>query len=219
MLQHSNAVSVDALEQEQRRLARTIHDGPAQMLTNLALHSEILERLIGVDDKRALQEVREMRQEALRGAEEMREMIYDLVPPGLTQRDLADVMAEHTGRLSRRYGLSVDIDAVSGLAIDKADQATIFRVVQEALQNVLHHGNTPRAWLRIGTDGPDVVAEVTDQGSGFDPEEQARRQDGHLGIAGMRERAELAGGTLLVESRPGTGARVVLRLPGRAASR
>jgi two-component system sensor histidine kinase DegS len=213
MLQHSNALTVAALEQEQRRLARTIHDGPAQMLTNLALHSEIIERLIGVDDERAIQEVREMRQEALRGAEEMRQMINQFVPPGLLQRDLAEVLAEHAARLGQRYGLIVELDAASGLPLSDSDQATIFRIVQEALQNVLRHGNTRRAWVRMGTDGRDIVAEVADQGSGFDPADPALLQGGHLGITGMRERAELAGGSLQVESRPGTGTRVELRLP------
>ena len=213
MLQHSNATTVDALEQVQRRLARTIHDGPAQMLTNLALHGEIIERLIGVDDERAIQEVREMRQEALRGAEEMRQMIYQLAPPGLLQRDLMEVLAEHTARLGQRYGLIVELDLASGVALTDTDQATIFRVIQEALQNVLHHGNTRRAWVRLGVDGRDVVAEVADQGSGFDPDDPVLQHGGRLGIAGMRERAELAGGSLQLESSPGAGTRIVLRLP------
>jgi two-component system, NarL family, sensor histidine kinase DegS len=208
-------MTIAALEQEQRRLARIVHDGPAQMLTNLALHGEIIERLIGVDNARAIQELREMRQEALMAAEDIRQMIYQLVPPGLLQRDFADVLREHASRLQQRYALSVAIDVGLDLHADTSDQATIFRVVQEALQNVLRHGNSTAAWVRVMRDEGEIVAEVGDRGSGFEPTDQAVYDGRHLGIAGMHERAQLAGGTVHIDSRPGRGTRVVLRLPAR----
>lgn len=205
--------TIDALELEQRRLARVIHDGPAQLLTNLALHSEIIERLIGVDDARAIQEVREIRQEALLAAEDIRQMIYQLVPPGLTQRDLAAVLQEHGSRLQQRYGLAVVIDAPPDLDLPASEQVTVFRIIQEALQNVLRHSNALSAWVRVAREGQDLVAEVWDRGAGFDPSDHAVLDGLHLGIAGMRERAQLAGGTVLIVSGPATGTRVTLRLP------
>jgi two-component system, NarL family, sensor histidine kinase DegS len=204
---------IDALEEEQRRLARIVHDGPAQVLTNLALHSEIIERLIGVDDVRAAHEVREMRNDALAAAEEMRQMIYQLAPPGLLQRDLAEVLQEHADRLQQRYGMSVQLEVSPGLPIAKGDQITIFRVVQEALQNALRHSRSATTWVRLSRHGRDILAEVWDRGAGFDPDDSILRDGRHLGISGMRERAQLAGGALSVESKPGGGTHVTLRLP------
>ncbi|HEV7215281.1 MAG TPA: sensor histidine kinase [Chloroflexota bacterium] len=209
----SSGAASSALEQEQRRLAQVIHDGPAQVFANLALHSEIIERLIGVDNARAVQEVRELRDEALRAATELRQMIDQVAPPGLLRRGLAELLREHAERLERRYGLSVAIDTGDDLVMSDADRITIFRVIQEALQNVLRHSASRRAWVRVYRVARDLVAEVRDQGTGFQATEGTGQEGGHLGVAGMRERAQMAGGTLLIESSPGAGTRVVLRLP------
>lgn len=211
--QHAAATPTSILEQEQRRLAQAIHDGPAQILANLALHSEIIERLIGIDNVRAVQEVRELRDEALRAATELRHMIDQVAPPGLTRRDLVDLLREHANRLERRFGLVTDLVADGELAMSEADQVTVFRVIQEALQNVLRHSTSKRAWVRVQREGGDLVAEVRDEGTGFHPGDALGQEGGHLGIAGMRERALRAGGTLQIDSSPSAGTRVVLRLP------
>jgi signal transduction histidine kinase len=140
-------------------------------------------------------------------------MIYQLAPPGLLQRDLAEVLQEHADRHQQRYGMSVQLDVSPGLPIAKGDQITIFRVVQEALQNALRHSRSATTWVRLTRDGRDILAEVWDFGAGFDPEDPTLLDGRHLGIAGMRERAQLAGGTLAVESEPGAGTHVSLRLP------
>lgn len=211
--QQVGRVMISALEREQRRLAQTIHDGPAQIFANLALHSEIIERLIGVDNARAVQEVRELREEALRAATELRQMIDQVAPPGLLRRGLSALLREHADRLERRFGLAVDIDAGDDLAMTEADQVTVFRVVQEALQNVLRHSTSRRAWVQVHREDHDLVAEVRDEGTGFHPNDGTRQEGGHLGIVGMRERAQMAGGSLRIESAPTTGTRVTLRLP------
>ena len=207
------ATTTSALEQEQRRLAQAIHDGPAQIFANLALHSEIIERLIGVDNVRAIQEVRELRDEALRAATELRQMIDQVAPPGLVRRGLNDLLREHADRLQRRFGLRVDVTTGDDVAMTEADQVTVFRVIQEALQNVLRHSEARRAWVMVRREAHDLVVEVRDEGAGFRAKEAVEQGGGHLGIAGMRERAQLAGGTLLIESAPMAGTRVVLRLP------
>lgn len=213
--QNVGATPTSVLEQEQRRLAQAIHDGPAQILANLALHSEIVERLIGIDDVRAVQEVRELRDEALRAATELRQMIDQVAPPGLMRRDLIDLLREHANRLERRFGLVIDLLVDGELAMSEVDQVTVFRVIQEALQNVLRHSASRLAWVRVQRERGVLVAEVRDEGRGFHTSDVTGQEGGHFGIAGMRERALRAGGTLLIESSPSAGTRVVLRLPGR----
>ena len=209
----SDGVASSALEQEQRRLAQVIHDGPAQVFANLALHSEIIERLIGVDNARAVQEVRELRNEALRAASELRQLIDQVAPPGLLRRGLGELLREQAERLERRYGLAVGVDTGDDLVMSDADKITVFRVIQEALQNVLRHSGSRRAWVRVSRVERDLVAEVRDQGKGFQETGGPAQVGSHLGVAGMRERARLAGGTLLIESAPAAGTRVILRLP------
>jgi two-component system sensor histidine kinase DegS len=209
----SGRVASSALEQEQRRLAQVIHDGPAQVFANLALHSEIIERLIGVDNARAVQEVRELRDEALRAASELRQLIDQVAPPGLLRRSLGELLREHADRLERRYGLAVAVDTGDDLVISDADKVTVFRVIQEALQNVLRHSGARRALVRVYRVSRDLVAEVRDQGTGFQATDGSGQEGSHLGLAGMRERAQMAGGTLLIESSPAAGTRVILRLP------
>jgi two-component system sensor histidine kinase DegS len=207
-----------ALEQEQRRLARDIHDGPAQTLANLALQSEVIERLIGIDDDRAITEVRALRETATAAADELRQMIYQLVPPGLIRRDLSGVLRDYVDGLRERFGLTVHIDVQADLPIAKATQATIFRVIQAALQNVLRHSTVLEAWVGISLDGDDLVAAVRDQGRGFDLGDPTLLDGRRLGLAGMRERAELAGGSLAIDSRPGAGTRVTLKVPTGAVA-
>lgn len=203
----------EVLEQEQRRLARDIHDGPAQALTNLALHGEVIERLIGVDDVRAVAEVRALRQTAMAAADELRQMIYQLVPPGLVQRDLVTALAEYVDNLRERHALTVRVEAPGGLALAKATEVTVFRVIQAALQNVLRHSGVQEAWVAIRLEGDDLLAEIRDLGRGLDPGDSALLDGRRLGLIGMRERADLAGGSLTIDSRPGAGTRVLLRVP------
>ena len=204
---------VDALEEERYRLSREIHDGPAQLLTNLALHLEVVERLIGDDDTRAVAEVHALREEATAATREIRRFIYDLVPPGLPQGDLGLALQGHCARLRDRFGLTVHLDLGADPPLGRARQATVFRVVQEALQNVLRHSGTAEAWVELRLEGEKLVVSIRDEGRGFDLMDPRLLGGWHLGLAGMRERARLAGGQLSIQSTPAQGTLVTLRLP------
>ena len=149
--------------------------------------------------------------------QQLRFLAWELRPTGLEEVGLSTAIREYAGQWSKRYGVAADCYS-SGLtdrALPEPVQTTVFRIVQESLTNVAKHAGAQRVSLILDYREGELSATIEDDGRGFDvealttsPGSQAR-----LGLSGMQERAALVGGTLDVESRPGTGTTVFLRLP------
>jgi signal transduction histidine kinase len=122
----------------------------------------------------------------------------------------ADVQENH-----RPLELTVDVDRVAGKRLPDTVETAVFRIFQEVLNNTVKHSAARRATVQVRLEGPRVVLRMTDEGRGFDAGRLANLLPGseHLGLLGMRERATLLGGTLLVDSRPGNGTRVTFSIP------
>lgn len=208
---------LDSLEAERSRLYRDIHDGPAQILANAVFEVEYVQRVAE----------REAASPALRAAladlaggfraslDSVRALIYDLRPPALSSLGLAEALRGFAGEYESRYGFSVacHLDtAETGLGATQ--ELTVYRVAQEALQNIHKHSfarSVSLVWQRAPGGWQ---LRCTDDGVGFDPEAVAR-QSARLGLQVMRERAELVGGTLSVLTTPGRGTTVTLLIPAR----
>jgi signal transduction histidine kinase len=137
----------------------------------------------------------------------------ELRPPLLDEYGLAAALDWHAQEFSRRTGIQVSVDgeaaeAVRGLRLEAA--LALFRIAQEALNNVLKHASAAAVRVEVALGGNDVVLSVQDDGGGFDVSQAPR---GRLGMTTMRERAEAAGGRLEFESAPGRGTRVVATVP------
>src|SRR5438045_783643 len=206
-----------SLEAERERLYRDVHDGPAQVLANAIFEVEYLERIT----ERAPAEVRQTLKTELanlkvqfRGSlDSVRAMIYDLRPPELTELGLAEAMRNYAGEWEARSGIRVAnrLDTMD-TGLSPMQELAVYRVMQEALQNVHKHAQANAvgmAWQRASGDG---VLHVTDDGVGFDIVKAARHKKS-VGLLSMRERAELIGGTLQIQSTPGKGTAVTLLLP------
>lgn len=204
---------IAALERERARLARELHDGPAQLLTNLALQLELIERLLDRDPTEAKAELRQLQQDVRAATEETRRVIGNLAPAALTSDDLAGAVADLCDQMERRFGMLVHRQLAPLPPLAPAARLTVFRIIQEALQNVLHHSGQREAWVLLAMDEGALLLEVRDEGAGFDLAAAPVAAGYRLGLIGMRERARLSGGTLAVESRPGGGTRLRLRLP------
>jgi two-component system sensor histidine kinase UhpB len=141
----------------------------------------------------------------------VREIARRLRPEALDDLGLASALAALTNDVSRRTGLRVERQLAADLrALEPDEELVVYRVAQEALTNVARHSGARRAWVKLGRDGDGRVAlTLHDDGRGFDPGTQASG----AGLRGMRERAVLIGASLDVESRPGHGTTVRLRLP------
>lgn len=207
---------LESLEAERERTSRDIHDGPAQVLANAIFELEYLERVADrTTDQRVIRaELKKMREHFRTSLESVRAMIFDLRPPTLAQLGLANAMRAYAADFEARFGIRVDAKVEeNGSGLLSQQELAIFRVMQEALQNVHKHAHATSVLLEWGREDGVLVLRVTDDGVGFDLVRATQRK-GSVGLLSMRERAELIGGSLQVQAVPGGGTAVTLRLPG-----
>src|SRR6266568_1673496 len=206
-----------SLEAERERLYRDVHDGPAQVLANAIFEVEYLERIA----ERAPAEVRQTLRTELsnlkgqfRGSlDSVRAMIYDLRPPELTELGLAEAMRNYASEWELRCGIKVGSQLdLKDTGLSPMDELAVYRIMQEALQNVHKHAHASSVGIAWSRANESWVLHVTDDGMGFDLVKAARHKKS-VGLLSMRERAELIGGTLQVQSTPGKGTAVTLLLP------
>lgn len=207
---------VQAQEIERRRLAADIHDGIAQRLVSLSYHLDAADQTIREDPGYAAAQIVLARGLADLTMDEARAAIGGLRPPVLDDLGLAGGLAS----LARSVpGVRVAAD-LSEERLPEPVEIALYRIAQEALQNVAKHAAATSALLIFGLRGDVARLEVSDDGVGFRPHEQERRAESGYGLTSMSQRAELVGGTLLVRSRPGSGTSVVasVPVPARAGS-
>ncbi len=200
---------VHAQEAERQRMAEDIHDGPAQVLTNAIFQVEYLDRMLDPKERDAHAELAFLRDMLRTGLDEVRAFIADLRPPA-ADVSLASAIAERAEQLEERHGIAVEVD-IEGIdeRLGQPARASVLRILQEALQNVRKHAAASR--VSIGLEGDRLV--IADNGRGFDLMRLASGATRNFGLQFMRERAELMGGQLHIESRQGEGTRILLRLP------
>ena len=205
---------IEAQEAERSRLAREVHDGPAQALSNAIFQVEHVERIVESDPTLARAELRSLRDMLRRQLGEVRAVVSQLRPPLLDDLGLNASILDTVEHMRTLTGLEIgteldaDADALSG-----GTATVVLRVVQEALQNVHKHAAASSASVATRTEGADWVVEVTDDGRGFDPGAMAAHGRRNYGLQFMRERAELIGARLDVRSRPDGGTVVRLAIP------
>lgn len=205
---------IDAQEAERARVARDLHDDIGQALTSVLLGLRLVEGSVSAggdpDAVRArIEEARDLVADAL-GT--VRRLAFDLRPTVLDDVGLVAALDRLVAETSARSGLSTGLDVggfEEGHRLAPELETVIYRIVQEALTNVSRHAGAAKVTVRVHADGHAVCGEVVDDGLGFDPAPLGAS----LGLAGMRERASLAGGRLDVVSSPGAGTRVVFELP------
>ncbi|HUH06959.1 MAG TPA: GAF domain-containing protein, partial [Egibacteraceae bacterium] len=200
-----------AAGQERAHLARELHDSVTQALFSMGLTLRTLELLLDSDPEGARAKVAELRELQKDALAEMRTLIFELRPSSLETDGLIQALRTHATAVQRRTGLVIVVDAepIERLSLEKEE--ALYRIGQEALHNVVKHANASEATIRIVRDGDHVRLSVADDGVGFAPDEVPR---GHLGLIGMRQRADLVGGDLRVESHRNQGTTVEAAVPG-----
>jgi signal transduction histidine kinase len=199
------------IEDERMRIARDMHDGPAQLLANLVLKAEIVERVFDLDREAAMAELADFKATVRIALEETRKLIFDLRPMTLDDLGLVPTLRKYVVDFERSSGMRARLNVVGAERRLPGDlEGSVFRIVQEAMTNARKHsgGDTVDVTITIGPQR--VVAGVRDNGRGFDvaaAQELAERTD-HLGLVSMRERAGLENGVLDITSLPGHGTQV-----------
>ena len=212
---------LQAQEDERQRVARELHDEAAQALTSLLVHLRLLERAHNPEE--AQQRVEELRQLTAQALEEVRRVALDLRPKILDDLGLEAALGWRTDELNAGGNLQAKLE-IDGLRqrIPHELELVLYRVAQEALNNVARHAQADHATIALRQSSGWLTLEVRDDGVGFDlaGTQDPRRdgRDGGLGLMGMQERLGMVGGTLQIESRPQIGTQVLARVPLGALS-
>lgn len=212
-LREMAARALEAEEEERKRIARELHDETAQSLAALLIRLRLAR---GVSDQEERDELLDdMRRDIGSTLEGVRRFARGLRPPALDELGLSAAVESHARGLRDSVGLAVTVsaDTIEGQLSAQAELA-LYRIVQEALSNVVRHSGASEARVTLSHTGQSVIATISDQGSGFAPGAgYAGRGDSGLGIFGMKERAAYAGGEFALESTPGSGTTVQATIP------
>ena len=203
---------IAAQEEERKRISRELHDSTSQSLTSLLVGLRAMSN--ACDSPVVQQHAEELRGVAARTLDEVHSLARQLRPSVLDDLGLPAALQRYVGDYQRRYPLHVDL-MIQGLSEERlpADVETaLYRIVQESLTNIARHANAQTASVMIERRNGSVRAIIEDDGQGFDPE-TAGRAEQRLGLYGIRERTELLGGSLTIESETGRGASLFVEIP------
>jgi PAS domain S-box-containing protein len=190
-------------EEERRHLARELHDEIGQALTGLGFQLGIGDRL----DEQRLTEARQIVQDL---TNHVRGLSMELRPAALDKYGLLPVLRWHIDRYKRQTGIEIELRTEGAARRFSAPvEIAAFRIAQEALTNVARHSGSASAIVQIYADAAMLTVSIRDEGHGFD----TGPMRGSSGLSGMRERAELMGGSLTIDSSPGAGVTVTAELP------
>jgi signal transduction histidine kinase len=203
-----------ALVEERGRLARELHDAMSQSLFSLQLSAEAAARLLPSDPEGAASALATVQALAAQVSTELRTTVEGLRPADLERDGLAATLVNQLTVAGRAHDVPVELEIGDGVDLDPEAEHQVLRIAQEAVTNALRHARASLVSVSLGPDGPDggLVLRVADDGRGFDPGARAMRAR-RLGLTSMHERATSLGGTLTVDSAPGRGTTVELRLP------
>lgn len=217
---------VTAQEGERKRISHELHDQIGQLITALLIQLQLLERDLWGGEIKGMEGVNEnLLRERITTAKQLAEEIsthlhhiaWELRPPALDELGLLAALERLVEEWSKRFGIpcefSVDGAANGGIQSDVA--IGIFRIVQEALTNIAKHAKASQAKVSVQQDDSELVVTVEDNGAGFRVKEILRHPDESkkLGLLGMIERATMLSGNLDIESKPGKGTKIQLRIP------
>lgn len=203
---------IEAQEMERKRLSREIHDGPAQMLANILIRSEIVDLAFREGNvEQALEEVRSIRGNIKQSLHEVRRIIYDLRPMALDDLGLFPTIKKHIKTMSDYHEVPIELAMLGDeRRLDPHYEVAVFRLVQEALQNAINHAQANLIKVLIEVRSGHLTVVVKDDGIGFDSSVQ---KENSFGLIGMRERVEILNGELNISSKPGFGTTVRMKIP------
>jgi signal transduction histidine kinase len=202
---------ITAHEEERQRIAEDLHDESIQAVVALRMRLETLAR--SVDHPDLARELDGLKEQAAEAVERLRHVLFEIQPEELDRSGLGVALRVCLEQASAEDGLECELEDRTTRRPGRAVRDLLFRVGREGLANVRHHAEASHVSMLLNDDGTGFSLIVRDDGKGFDASQGLRVRPGHLGLPAMRERVELTGGRLKVESRPGAGAVLQVWLP------
>ena len=206
-------------EQERKKLSRDLHDGPTQSIAAIAMRVNYVRMLLDKTQNisQTMDELEKIEELARRTTKEIRHMLFTLRPLILESQGLRAAMEQYLTKLSETDTSSYHLDAAPDVdqVLEQNAQGVVFYILEEAIGNTRKHAKANNVWVRLRIHEDKFIAEVQDDGKGFNVEGVQSRYDerGSLGMLNMYERAELVNGQLAIASAPGKGTRITLVAP------
>lgn len=204
-----------AVLEERNRLARELHDSVTQQLFSMTLTAQAARAQLARNPQRVAAQLERLQETATAALAEMRALIYQLRPPALRDQGLVAALQQHAQQLARREGIVIALSVVGDERFARGIEQPIYRIVQEALNNVVKHANARNVQVMLELSNEQLRVRVADDGQGFDPAATPSGDGRHLGVLSMRERAAELGGTMELRSAVGSGTEVIVRVPRR----
>ncbi|TDL33139.1 histidine kinase [Jeotgalibacillus sp. S-D1] len=204
---------IEAQEEERKRLSREIHDGPAQMMANVLMRSDLIEKVYksqGADQ--AIVEIQQLKSMVRSALSEVRRIIYDLRPMALDDLGLIPTLRKYLSSIEE-YSNGTKLSFVQigeESRLNPKYEISIFRLIQESVQNALKHANATEINVKVEIRSNLISIVVKDDGKGFD---SAEKKQGSFGLIGMKERVDLLAGEMAVHSTPGSGTLIMIQVP------
>lgn len=204
---------IEAQEEERKRVAREIHDGPAQSMANVVLRADIVEKILNQGHLEiAKEELRDLKRLVRNSLSDVRKIIYDLRPMALDDLGLVPTLRKFVEAYVDRYPITLDLKTTGvEVRLPSSYEVALFRLVQEGINNIVKHAKATHAEIRIDYRPTSIFLTVKDNGIGF--KEELVKCGTKFGLMGMRERVNLLDGELTIISAPGQGTEIRVMIP------
>ncbi len=202
-----------AVLEERSRLARDLHDSISQQLFSMTLTAQAARAQQAKNPARSAAQLERLQETAAAALAEMRALIFQLRPPGLSEQGLVAALHQHVTALGRREGLTVELVVNGEERYARGAEQALYRIVQESLNNVVKHAGACDVKITLDLQPDQLRLHVVDDGKGFDLNAEHLLGSRHLGLTSMRERAAEIGGVLELHSQLGAGTEVIVVVP------
>jgi len=205
---------IKAQDEERKRIAREIHDGPAQNLANIVLRLEIAEKLLALDPDRVRAEITDLKSLVRSNLQDIRRIIFNLRPIALGKDSFVSALEKYLLNFQENYSIVCDfqVKGKEKRLLPELETA-LFRSVQESMSNIAKHSRADWARVLVEFDEGQIIIQITDRGIGFKAEEVLANPGEHFGLIGMKERIEMFDGQMILNSAPKKGTTVKLVIP------
>jgi len=204
---------VETQEAERRKIARELHDGPAQSLASMLIRLDLVMRMIPEDAVQIRDELQNLKAIGAESLRDVRSIMYDLKPTLLHEQGLFSTLKDYFNDYEAKYNFQIDYVLFGKQRqYDLALEVGLFRMVQEAITNVRKHAGVNKALVKMEDKGSLLTIVIKDEGCGFDLDKINQQRESY-GILGMKERARLFGGELQILTQPGEGTQVIIKVP------
>jgi two-component system sensor histidine kinase DegS len=208
---------LEAQENERRRIARDIHDGPAQMMANVVMKADLCEHIAKKDVQKGLDELSELKDMVRESLKEVRDIIFDLRPMSLDDLGLSATLGRLVERIQAESRIKINLVIKrSNYEVEPILSVGLYRIAQEILNNIIKHAKADKVYIELDVGRKFARLLVVNDGIGFDVEqtlERVKQEGSSYGLIGMYERVNQLGGTLKIQSSVETGSVFTVLLP------